>query len=197
MNPNSGLTSYLTAQQFLLRRDPRTVVQNATDDPNDPLRVAPIPVVIANLSDPQTYSGKILDVKLKAASGMLESACLRSQRYSPADLLSLEGNSAEYMQEILSSLVMFNLIGRRPGPAPPDTVVTQYEEAIKALNDLSEGIRIFAFQEVEQAGLPQTNQFNQSDLIQNDAIVARWTPMFGNRQLSRRYTAIGWGGGCR
>ncbi len=189
MTSNSGLTSYLSAEEFLLKRDVRSVAQYCSDDGNDPQLAGSTPIfmVKAILIDDTTRPGSILAAKLASSSGMLESAALRSKRYSADDLASLTGNSREYMLEVLASLTMYSLICRRPGPTPPDTVVHAYEEAIKALNDLSEGIRIFAFSEAEVAGIPTTRKFTNVDYINNDLITARWTKMWGNRQISRRF----------
>lgn len=189
MTPNSSVNTYLTAADFLLRRDVRSVMGYCTDNGDDPLSKSPIAVQVAALTNPGTMPGAILMSKLKSASGMLESAVLRSGRYASGDLqsmLSQGGNDAEYCKEILASIAMYALIARRPGPSPPDTVINSYTEAIKALNDLSEGVRIFAFAETEAAGRPVTNQFNQLDYLNNNLVTARWSPMFGQRQMSKR-----------
>src|SRR5262252_221255 len=103
MTPNSSASPYLTADLFLLLRDIRSIAQWASDDPNDPLKNQPIPVITDALTLdpttrlPKTRQGLVVAEKLAAASGMLESAVFRSQRYSTADLIALEGNSATYM----------------------------------------------------------------------------------------------------
>jgi hypothetical protein len=196
MQPNSALTPYLTASQFLLLRDIRTIVQYCSDDPRDGFQSASISVVRAALTDPTTPVGGVLLQKLMAASGMLESALLRSGRYTAADLLALAGNSAVYMQEVLAALTMYKIATRRPGPELPASVTDAYNEAIKALNDLSEGIRIFAFAEVEAAAVPAVRQSTIIDHVQNNMITARWRPMFADRQINKRFGGwvSGWPG---
>jgi len=189
VTPNSGSTTYLTPQEFLTRRDARSVYQYATDSDGDPLlggNSASTAAMIAALVNPATPQGAILAALLMDASGMLESACLRSGRYSPADLAALTGNSAGYMKRILSSMVMYGLMTRRPGPTPPDTIVQDYTDAVKALSDLSEGTKIFAFAEAEAAGLPATRRYTIRDQISNDMISALYYPMFGTRAIARR-----------
>ncbi len=202
MQPNSSPVTYLSASEFLVRQDARTVVQYCTDDDRDPLKSAALTLVRLALEDPTTDVGHVLLTFLQDASGMLESAVLRSARYSGLDLTALVavtgtdsfgnpvfagGNSAGYLKKVVSNLTMYGLITRRPGPAPPETTTHAYNEAIKALNDLSEGIRIFAFAEVEQAGLPATKQFTIVDQINNDLITARWPASFGTREIGRRF----------
>lgn len=175
MNPNSSPSAYLSVADFLARKDERSVAQWASDDPQNPVSVANLP---ANAN---------VQAAIDAACGMLESAVLRSGRYSVADLQALQGMSLEYMKKILSDIAMYNLIGRRPGPAPPETALSSYEEAIKALNDLSDGIRIFAFREAELAGVSSTKKFSTIDYQANNLIPYRWTRAFGVRQGSRRF----------
>jgi hypothetical protein len=200
MNPNSGLTTYLTAAEFCLRRDPRSIYQYSTDSPVDPIKAqsTPIAQVLAAIEDPTTAVGQVVLSRLEAASGKLESAVLRSGRYAVSDLqalLTMGGNSAEELKDVVASVAMYKLITRRPGPAPPETVVHDYNEAVIFLNDLSDGIRIFAFQEVEQAGLPQTRKFTPMDQLLNGQFVAQSRPLFGTRAIDRRFP-YGGGGGC-
>jgi hypothetical protein len=193
MTPNSNATSYLDASDFLLRRDVTSVYAYSTDGASGPPQ-GPTPTqMTAILLDDTTPQGKVLASRMAAASGMLESALLRSSRYAATDivaLLSMGGNSAEYLKEILADICMFKLCTRRPGPAPPETVVSAYNEALAALNDLSTGSRIFAFVEAEAAGLPQVNQFNISDYYRNNLFTTRSRSMFGDRGMNKRYNGI-------
>ncbi len=197
MTPNSSSATYLTSEDFLLRRDVRSVMGYCTDNGNDPLMNAPLALQEMSLNDPGTKPGLILLRKLMSASGKLESAVLRSKIYTVGGIqamLSTENNSAEYCKELLASIAMYELIYRRPGPDPPATAVNSYTEAMSALNDLSIGVRIFAFAETAEAGLPETREFNEGDYISNNFFTARSRPMFGDRGMAKRNLVNG--GGC-
>lgn len=119
---------------------------------------------------------------LSEASGELESACLRSQMYSVSDLQSLNGVSLQYMKKILSNIAMMNLYTRRDGPNPPETTVENYNSAMKMLEDLSGGMRIFAFNETEEAGLPKNYYMSPWNQIRNRMVSSTWQRSFGIRQ---------------
>jgi hypothetical protein len=175
MTPASSLVSYLSVDEFLDRRDRRSVAQYCTDDPSNP-------------ADPNNLgSNRQLIAALNGASGQLESAVMRSQIYQLADLQALTGVSLEYMKKILSDLAMYDLMTRRPGPAPSETVIDAYNRALEALEALANGTRIFSFLETAEAGLVETQPFLLTDYYKNNLISARWTPFFGIRQAERRF----------
>lgn len=168
MTPNSSSNAYLTAADFLARKDLRSVAQFCSDDPNNPV------------PDGSVATNPNLLAALNAASGMLESAVLTSERYSVSDLQSLSGVSSEYMKSLLADIGMYLIMTRRPGPSPPETVVTSYEMALQALDALSRGERIFAFSETEQAGLPDTYQMTMSDQYRDNMWSVRNRRWLGN-----------------
>jgi hypothetical protein len=57
---------------------------------------------------------------------------------------------------------------------------------MKALEDVSNGVKIFAFIETENAGMPQTQAIPVFSYVSNNFISSRWRPMFGFRQKDRR-----------
>lgn len=124
-------------------------------------------------------------VALKSASGELESACLRSQIYAVSDLQSLNGVSLEYMKDIVSRIAMMKIYKRRNGPNPSETTVEEYNSAMKSLEELAGGTRIFAFNETEAAGLPANYYMSPWNQIQNRMVSATWQRSFGVRQNIR------------
>ena len=204
MTPASSTIPYITVQEYLLRRDVRSVYQFCTANDQDPLlgggggnaTSSPIAMAAA-LADPTTPQGAILAELLGEASGMLESAIYRSKIYQLADiqaLLAQGGNSARYLKRIVASLTTYSLMTRRPGPEPPDVIKESYDEAKTALNDLSIGTRIFTFAETAAAGLPVGAQITPTILRGDGFITQMYTPLFGTRAINQRYW-LGVGGG--
>lgn len=174
MNPNSSQSAYLTGEDFIAYKDMRSIAQYASDDPDNPV------------PDDQVATNPVVLKILMQASGMLESAVLSSQRYAVSDLQALTGASQEYMKSILADISMYKLVIRRPGANPPETTVTAYEEAMQALQALANGDRIFAFAEVEEAGLPTTYSITPSDLYRANMASVRFRRVFGNRLELRK-----------
>jgi hypothetical protein len=132
---------------------------------------------------------------LSSASGELESACLRSKIYSVSDLQSLNGVSLEYLKDIVSRIAMMKLYKRRNGPNPSETTVEEYNSAMKSLEELAGGTRIFAFNETEEAGLPANFYMNPWNQIQNRMVSSTWQRSFGVRQNMRYAGGFNNGGG--
>jgi len=193
MTPNSSTTPYLSVPEFLARHDYRSVAQFANDNPAIPL----LTQAQLDAGDPSPlYTNANVVRAVNAACGMLESACLRGQAYSPADLRALAaqaddaglpGVSGEYMKTIVSNVAMYLLIGRRPGPAPPQTALDSFNHSMDQLDALSRGERIFAFAEAASAGVVTTQPMPLDQAYRNNMISARWRPFFGARQAQRRF----------
>jgi hypothetical protein len=161
---------------FLERKDNRSVAQYLSDDPKNPIDWT---TLAAN--PPQS----LLDI-IMSACGMLESAVLRSKIYQVSDLQILNGASSAYVKDILSSITMYMIMSRRTGPAPSEVVINNYETAIKALEDLSNGVRIFSFSETARAGLPVNYQMQYWDRWTDNYVTQRYNRVFGTRQADRR-----------
>ena len=176
MNSVSSTTSYVSASDFLALKDWRTAAQLCSDDPTNPI---PDPTTLSTNTNFLTI--------LNAASGELESAVLRSEIYQVTDLQALTGVSLAYLKKIVCDIAMRLMYSRRPGPNPSETVINDYDKAMDALNNLSNGVRIFSFQQTTQAGLPDVYQMQTWDYINNNLVTARWPRAFGIRQSERRY----------
>lgn len=142
------------------------------------------------------YTNQNLLTAINDACGLLESACLRGQAYSPSDLSALasqvDGNgnpgvSGQYLKRILSDITAFDLVTRRFGPNPPQTVLEAYNRAMDQLDALSRGERIFSFVETAEAGVATTQQMSQIQPYENNLITARWSAYWGTRQAERRF----------
>lgn len=132
---------------------------------------------------------------LNAASGELESACLRASIYKVIDLQSLTGVSLSYLKKIVSNIAMMLIYTMRDGPAPSEMVTKNYNDAMDALQALSEGKQIFAFSQTEQAGLPTVYRMQPYNQIQNRMVSSTWRRSFGIRQNMINPWGGGFGGG--
>jgi phage gp36-like protein len=135
-------TTYATPQDLVARYDVRDICQWVSD--------ANAPVSPSSLGGNANLLAAIAD-----ASGMVEAAVLAAERYSVTDLQNLYasgGNSGQFLIRLVCDLAVGLLIERRPYlerdvPAP-------FLRALEWLEQLRDGKRILAFQEVAQAALP-------------------------------------------
>jgi hypothetical protein len=180
MTPNSSVTPYVLPADMYSRFDPRLMAQLCSIDPANPVTYPP-----DGDTDTLSTNSTFLE-QINIGCGELESACLRAGIYQVSDLQSLQGMSLSYMKTIIASIVIMNLYNFRSGPNPSEAVVNNYNKAMEALTDLSDGKRIFSFAQTEQAGLPTNYRMTAQNQIQNDMVTARWQRMFGVRQNLKR-----------
>lgn len=162
----SSATAYCSVAEFLKRSDLRTVGQLASDTN----------VAVAEADLP--YNVNVL-AALDDASGMLESACLAGERYTPVDLLGLTGVTAAFLRMLVSTLAMGRLVMRRPDkkyPMPPD-----YEEALAWLDRLRLGERVFSILETQKAGHYQIDDIREQDLVKLNLATYQAMRLFGVR----------------
>jgi hypothetical protein len=135
--PNSSLVSYLSVADFMARTDPRIVGDLISTDGT---RVLPAAFP----------TNAMLLAALTDASGEVEAACLRGQRYQPADLLALTGVGQTRLFRLVKDLTMILLYDLRDdlGPAPP-----KFLTAMEELEKLCCGERIFSLAESQAAGI--------------------------------------------
>jgi hypothetical protein len=172
LTPNSAPAPYLTPAEFLLIVDPDLLAQAFTLVPGQPL---------TDLIDDQRVAEA-----LGIASGLLESHAVQGTRYAPQDLMNLTGNSRKFLNWIVASVAVYCAYSFRDGMAPPENVVARYEQAQVHLERLRTGQVVFAFAEVEDAGLPYDRFLTVSDLFNQNLLTARWQRTFGVRQTLRR-----------
>ena len=153
-------TAYAQPSDFLLRYDARDVVQWVSDQT--------APVSQASLSTNPNLFAALTD-----ASGMIESALLAAGRYTVQDLQTLLtvnagtttttiGNSASFLIRLTCDLALGLLIERRP--YLERDMPQSYQRALDWLDRLRKGERVFAFQQVVNAGNPMVTFQSQADL---------------------------------
>lgn len=166
MTPNSGTSPYLSPSLFVQIKDASSIGSLLIDGMSintptpDAATCAASPVVL---------------FCLQRASGEIESHTLRGKYYSVADLMSLQGNSQAMLQGLVASLAFEYLRQKRPTmmKAQPD-----YDQALKTLEALAEGSQIFAFVEVENAGVTGNSQLTPGERRQLGLATDRASRMF-------------------
>jgi hypothetical protein len=155
--PVSGLTPYCTLAQFFAKYDVRTVGDLMSDTGT---RLTP-----TVLNDPVTSPVLIM---LTEASGWVEAAALKSERYSVLDLQTIinqplvptvppsyeASNSAEMLAGLVAGIAMFFIWDRRPERMSKAELPMRAQMALDMLEQLKEGSRIFSLQETAKAGVP-------------------------------------------
>lgn len=127
-------------------------------------------LVVDGLPRPSSLTGNaILTAMLMQASGMIDAACQRGQKYSQTDLLNVANGSdplnpsismltsQALMVRLTCDLAYGLLVGRR-GYSAEDTAAEapRYAEALKTLQALSGGDMIFVTAGTLAAGLPNS-----------------------------------------
>lgn len=166
LTPDSASAPYLSVADFLALRDYREVGPLATDDTTSPL---PTPAQLA--------TNAYVLTALSVASGELEAAVLRGDRYAVADLQALSGNSAAYLKSVVAAVAFQRLRERRGADVEP---LPDYTQALQFLGDLSDGQAVLAFAETQAAGLPMTSHLTLRDR-RAIGLVSTITRAFGHR----------------
>lgn len=123
------MTDRATATDMVAFFDERTI-RDLLSDTGEP--------VIGDLADNVKLQGL-----LKAASGRLEAACFVSDLYTAAELDDLTDNSRSLAAEIVSTLVMVNLMRRRAKPESAELLKGWIDQAEGYLQQLRNGARLF------------------------------------------------------
>lgn len=126
---------------------------------------------------------------LMIASGMVESHCLRGNRYTVQDLQGLQGASKMLLVDLVVELAWWKLYGRRvPGkPMPPEALY-----AFSTLESLEKGEKIFGLQEQANAGNPSNGFMTSEDWSKLNLATDQARRFFGRRS---KYGVNG-AGGC-
>jgi hypothetical protein len=121
--------AYITASQFLDRYDPRRVGAMAGDAG-----------AIVSQSDIEAGSNDVVNAALADATGMINSAILRGQRYKVSDLTGLTGDDAAFLYRLTANLAYGLMKLRRDIPLQEGD---PYYMALTDLERLSNGDRVF------------------------------------------------------
>lgn len=172
--PNSNSSSYLTAAEFLKRKDWRTIADLCSDDDRRPATAA------AFLADATKLAN--LQALLDDAAGMVEAACLKGNCYTPEDLAALTGVGQKLLYRLIADLTEGYAIERRPDrkrPTPP-----AYERALELLDMLATGQRIFPTVESMDAGNPEI-EVEDAAIVEDRALTTYRADRFFGRRNNR------------
>ena len=146
--PVSSATSYCSATDFFKYVDVRMIRDLVRDDGTR-----------ANQADAAT--DPVLTEALLAASGLVESACLVGNKYTPTDLAALTGASQAFLRMTVAWLAAGLILERRM--YADREFPAGVEKANERLQQLREGVRIFGLQSVMDAGNSNTTFMVESD----------------------------------
>jgi hypothetical protein len=180
--PNSGGASYLSPADFLDRRDVRPVGELIIDDLDDATPAATYADMIGDPTVPGSPARRLM-IALQTASGEVESALLRADRYNPQDLLDLQGNSLSYVQGIVAPIA-FEVLRQRRGQDGYEAL-PEYAEAMKKLDRLADGSDTLGFVEAEAAGTAQIITMNPREIAKANPVTSCNVRIFGIRQAFR------------
>lgn len=135
--------SYASVQNLIARYDARTVGQLVSDN-----NIAVPPIELAWNS--------VAQAALDDASGEIEAALLRGERYSAADLAALTGNSAKHLIRICCDIAFWNLWDRRPWQRQDPGRDDARKRSQDHLDRLAKGENVFNIAAVLDAGLPES-----------------------------------------
>ena len=133
----SAASAFLTNQEFIDRYDVRTIGDLLSD-------------LGIRQSNGTVVASTVLTAFAAEASGEIEAAAYRGQRYTAADLAALSGNSLAFLKRLVADKMMDNMLNRRPDPnrpTPPNVV-----RSLAAIEALANGLRIFALNGAADAG---------------------------------------------
>lgn len=131
---------------------------------------------------------------LNDAAGMIEMACLRGNRYLPADLsTNLTGVSKQMLVGLNAELAFWKGVTRRhpDKPLSPTSIL-----ALQTLDQLASGEKIFSFQETADAGNPFDQFLQAQDLLKLGLASDAACRFFGQRSKWTRLYGGGRGCGC-
>ncbi len=168
LTPNTSATAYLPVTECVKRVDQRTVGDWCSDNGT---RVTPSEL----LTDPN------LAAALLSASGMLESAILKAERYEPDDIAALIATPSAgqaYIYEVLTRLTEGLLWQRRPSIAPYPPL---FDWAMDQLEQLGNGSKILPFAETQDAGLPAHHVDVEADVQGRRLVVTQARRFYGRR----------------
>lgn len=134
-------------------------------------------------------STKVLSALMRA-TGRIEAAALKGERYTAADLQALTGAGQAYLEEICGELAWWILWRRRYPKAEmePATLL-----AFQDLEDLGTGKLIFGLQENAEAGIPDHDFMTESDFCDLGLASDQASRMFGVRA---KHTRASYGNSC-
>lgn len=184
----SAQAPYCTAEQLLVIFDHRTIAQLCSDNDRS--------ATMVQLLDPTTPAGAILDYALRAASGNLETACLRGGIYSVADLQNATGQAtmpdasanantpgAWYIRQLVAAYAKWLLYNHRPdlmAAIPADA-----QQAAQALQMLASGQSILPLQPNIDAGHLES-EVESAEIVDKRRLTTLTAGRYFGRRNNRR-----------
>jgi hypothetical protein len=133
----STTSAFLTNQEFLNRYDVRTIGDLLGD-------------VGSRQSSTVVLASTVLTEFAQEASGEVEAAIYRGQRYTRADIAALAGNSLAYLKRLVADKMLANMLNRRPDPNRP--IPPNVLQSLEVIEALANGFRIFSMDGAADAG---------------------------------------------
>lgn len=176
---NSSDVAYCTPAEMLLCYAP-SIVADMLKPPTVP--TAPPPSYLAMIYPTHPACIK-LTFHLKVGAGEIESACAIAKRYTPNDLAALTGVSQVLLKKLNAARGMWSLCQElKPLTAQPD-VVPMAAESGELLKELRDGMKIFTFEETQDAGLPSVVPPNPAMLVTGN-VISRAARLFPDSRLT-------------
>ncbi len=161
--PTAG--AYASVSDMVRRKDVRTLGDLVTDDNTR--------VTEANLASNNAITDALAD-----ASGVIESACFESNRYTADDLNGLEGNSLSLLKRLTCDLA-FSMLRRRRGYDAEE--LEEFQWANDFLDRLRKGEAVFNVAANKDAGTPQVHTVTATKIANNNMARDR-VRLFPNRR---------------
>lgn len=119
---------------------------------------------------------------LDDASGEIDAALLVANRYLPADLSGLTGNSLAHLKRITCEIAMRLLLGRRPAYNPE--LLESMEKRVNGLLDrLRKGENVFNLADQKDAGTPTIGGLSTVDTLNLNLLRDRTQNYYPQRRL--------------
>lgn len=135
------MTAYADSADMIARYDSRTLGELVTDNGQ-------------RAEEVELSTNMKMTTALSTATGLVNAACLRANRYTVVELEALTGESAEYLNDIVCAQAFWILWRRRPY-SEDDLRKAAKTEADMALEQVRSGDMIFDIDSTKDAGMPQ------------------------------------------
>ena len=167
------MAAYATADDMIARYDSRSIGNLVTDDGQ-------------RAEEVELSTNEKVTTSLSSATGRVNAACLRGNRYTVDELAGLTGDDAEYLKDIVCAQAFLILWRRRPHGDDQlrDAVKEEVDEALKQLRT---GEMVFNITAVKDAGIPQIDTIARVTIGSQWELVAdKCRPSFYPRRRSYR-----------
>lgn len=134
-------------------------------------------VVDNGVADTDPYNNAKYLEMVKAACGELESAAMVGGKYTADMLANMSGNAKSFRNSIIAGIVIGYMRDRRV--VVREDELKQYVRSSKLLKDLREGIKIFPFQEIQDARTMSSRDESPQAQARRNTVVSEASRFFG------------------